>query len=357
MNIKQILILLACVLIAIITKGQDSSNLTVGGYIDAYYSYDFNKPQNNERPYFVSMNKHDQFSVNLAYIDIKYNGANVRGKLTPGFGTYINSNYFAEPGTLKNIVEGYAGIKLSKKRNIWLDAGVFSTPFTTEGYLSKDQLVYTRSFAPEFVPYYLTGMKLSYPVNDKLNLYFYLVNGWQQIVDLNNSKSISTQVEYKPNKNWLFNWNTYVGNEKLPWSQRSNMLFFTDFFIIHTVDDVFTATANAYIGLMGNDTIFIPYNAWWQANIATKVQLNDKKSISWRLEHFNDPNNVMATPITQIKGFSSYSTTLCYNYKIYDNVLLRLEGRYFWSDQDVYMRNNIPVKTTNVLTTNLTIWF
>ncbi|MDL5044680.1 outer membrane beta-barrel protein [Oscillatoria amoena NRMC-F 0135] len=182
------------------TDVQKEGKVTVGGYVDAYYGFDFNEPKSGDRSYFVSMARHNEFTINLAYADIKYSSQNIRARFVPGFGTYINANYAAEPGVLKNIVEGYTGIRLSQKREVWLDAGVFGSPYTNESAISKDHLMYTRSFAPEYVPYYLSGLKLSYTLNSKVNLYLYLLNGWQQIQDLNSDKSIGTQVEYRPAK-------------------------------------------------------------------------------------------------------------------------------------------------------------
>eukprot|EP01035_Chromulina_nebulosa_P056617 gene56617-77590_t len=37
-------------------------------------------------------------------------------------GTYANANLGAETGVLKNILEANIGIKISKNKNLWLDA-------------------------------------------------------------------------------------------------------------------------------------------------------------------------------------------------------------------------------------------
>ncbi len=43
-----------------------TAKLTVNGYVEAYYSYDFNQPTTNERPSFLySHNRHNEFNVNL----------------------------------------------------------------------------------------------------------------------------------------------------------------------------------------------------------------------------------------------------------------------------------------------------
>lgn len=328
--------------------------VTVEGYIDAYYSYDFNKPAGNDRPYFVSMARHNELTINLAYIDIKYSSSRLRARFVPGFGTYINANYAGENGTLKNIVEASTGVKLSRNKNIWLDAGVFGSPYTNESAISKDHLAYTRSFAPEYVPYYLSGLKLTLPLNSKLSAYIYLLNGWQQIGDVNSGKSVGTQLEYRPNGYWLLNWNTYVGDESSASAPQNGVRIFNDVYFIYSKGK-WSVTGCVYYGVQkrenqGNAT-------WWQANIIGRYSVSEKASVTLRIEHFNDPNSVQITPITSVTGFSSYSSSAGVNFKIAENVLLRGEYRTFWSDKAVYSRNDQDVKNSNMLTGNITVWF
>lgn len=326
----------------------------VEGYLDAYYAYDFNKPTSGDRPYFVSMSRHNEFTINLAYVSVKYSSSRLRGHFVPGFGTYINANYANESLSLKNIVEASAGIKLLRDKNIWLDAGVFGSPYTNESAISKDHLAYTRSFAPEYVPYYLSGVKLSIPLSSKFNAYFYFLNGWQQIQDVNNNKSIGTQLEYRPTDFLLINWNTYIGNEHSTQQSEFGTRYFTDLFFIYSKNK-WSATGCYYIGVQQRvnqgDAI------WWQANLIGRYSLTNKLSITGRIEYFDDPEEVHIAPTTGISGFNSYSSSLGINYKVSENVLFRAEGRTFISDKEVYERSGEPVKNSNLITTNVTLWF
>jgi hypothetical protein len=160
----------------------------VDGYVDAYYGYDFSNPSSRDKAYFVSSARHNELTINLAYIDVRIASPRFRARFVPGFGTFMNANYAAEPGVLKNIVEANAGVKLFKDRDIWFDFGVFTSPYTNESPISKDHLMYTRSLAPEYVPYYISGGKLTLPLSKKVNLYLYILNGWQLIQDNNSQK-------------------------------------------------------------------------------------------------------------------------------------------------------------------------
>src|SRR6476620_9199769 len=144
---------------------QDSSktSLVLSGYTEAYYAYDFNKPVDNNRPYFLySHNRHNEFNVNLAFLKASYNADRVRGSVAVGVGTYMNANYAAESGVLKNIFEANTGVKLSRNRNLWLDLGILPSHIGFESAISKDCWTLTRSIVAENTPYFESGARLTY---------------------------------------------------------------------------------------------------------------------------------------------------------------------------------------------------
>lgn len=338
----------------------NDSKISVHGYLDTYYGYDFSKPENFDRSYSVSSSRHNEFNINLAYLDVKYVSKKVRGRIAPSFGTYMNSNYASEKGTFKNLLEANAGICLSLKKNIWMDAGILSSPFTNETAISKDQLMYTRSFAAEYSPYYLSGVKLSYPINKKITTYFYIINGWQQINDLNKSKSLATQIEYHPNDNFLINWDTYIGDEKSIDNKNFKTRFFTDLYFVYDKGGRCSFTSCSYIGFQKlKDSLDVPSNVfWWQSNFSGLIKLKNNVSLAGRIEYFSDPNAIQIHPITSAIGFSSYSGGLCLNVKISKNAMFRVEDRIYYSDQKVYFdRNNKESNTSNLLIGSLAVWF
>ncbi|MCU0354881.1 MAG: porin [Cytophagales bacterium] len=336
--------------------------ITVGGYIDLYYGYDFNRPPSGDRPYFVSMGRHNEATVNLAFVDVKYTASRVRARFVPGFGTYMNANYAAEPGTLRNIVEGNVGVRLFRNKNIWLDAGVLGSPYTNESAISKDHLMYTRSFAPEYVPYYLSGVKLTLPLGEKVTAYLYGLNGWQVIQDNNAGKALGTQLEYRPGTKWLLNWNTYVGDERSEAAPQNRMRYFSDVYFIYNPDGRFSATGCVYGGVQNREANGSSTSAtWWQANLTGRYRFTDQISLSGRIEWFDDPDNVQITPVTASDvrplGFRSGSAGLCLNVKVTDNAMFRFEGRQFFSNTDVFQREGTAVRNSSLLISNLTVWF
>jgi hypothetical protein len=333
--------------------------LTIGGMVDTYYGFDFNEPAASLRPYCVSSARHNEININLAYIDLKYRNEYVRAHLVPGFGTYVNDNYATEKGSLKNLIEANAGVRISKKRDIWIDAGILGSPYTNESAISKDHLMYTRSFAPEFVPYYLAGVKLSVPFNEKWSASFYVLNGWQQIQDNNNPLAFGTQVEYRPTKFMLLNWDTYAGDEYSATIPENRTRYFTDLYMIWKKEK-WSATSCVYAGMQNKkDSLGQKSRLFWgQANFIADYKLTKRASLAARIEYFTDPGSVQIVPLTPVKGFQSFSGGVCFNLKISENAMFRIEDRLFFSPDEVYLgRSDQPSTISNLLITNLTVWF
>ncbi|MCU0443869.1 MAG: porin [Microscillaceae bacterium] len=333
----------------------------VDGYVDAYYGYDFSNPTSRDKAYFVSSARHNELTINLAYIDVRIAGPRFRARFVPGFGTYMNANYANEPGVLKNIVEGNAGVKLFKDREIWLDVGVLGSPFTNESAISKDHLMYTRSFAPEYVPYYLSGAKLTLPLSKKVNFYFYLLNGWQVIQDNNSQKSLATQVEYRPTNDLLINWNVYVGDERSAARPEFRTRYFSDLYFIYNPQGKFSGTACVYLGNQIAENQLdrsTSNNYWWTANLIGKYKLTNNLALSGRLEYFSDPNNVQITPINPVGAFEAGSASLGLNYQIDNNVFLRWENRTFFSPKNIFQNtDNQAISSNNWMIGSITVAF
>jgi Putative beta-barrel porin-2, OmpL-like. bbp2 len=339
--------------------GEKINRLSIGAYIDAYYGYS-TVSQNKQVPYFVSMNRHNEFNINLAFVDVRYISKHVRARIVPGFGTYMNANYAAEPGSLSNLVEANAGIKLSKKKEIWLDAGVLGSPYTNESAISKDHLMYTRSFAPEYVPYYLSGVKLTLPMGSKTHLYLYLINGWQQIQDNNSGKALGTQLEIKLNESHLLNWNTFVGDERSATAPNYRTRYFTDVYWIYNSGKKWSATSSFYIGNQRINNTGRPKtnNWWWQCNAIAQYRLSNLLALAARVEYFNDPNAVQITPPANADGFKSASAGLCLNLHVNKNAMLRFEARHFAGNKNLFSTPTHPLAShMQWLIANVTAWF
>lgn len=314
--------------------GEKVENLRIGAYLDLYYGRFNPTGSETEVPYMVNMNQSGQVAVNLACIDLRYTKGRIRSRLIPGFGTYMNANYTGEPGGLAYLVEANAGYCLNVKRQIWLDAGILSSPYSNESCISKDHLMYSRSLAPEFVPYYLSGLKFSIPLRSNLKFMLYFLNGWQQIRDRNRSPALGTQLEWQVGKRSLINWNTYIGNEQNPEAgfkgTLQKMRWFSDIYWVYNPDGNISATACAYLGVQEYASGFLRrHAAWWQVNAQVRMKFSEMHSLSGRLEYFSDPNKAIMTDLKPGQTSVLGSAGLCWNMKVSDEALVRMEYRQF----------------------------
>src|SRR6478609_1900502 len=81
-------------------------------YMDLYYSVNLDDGKNESRPYAVSNNDMNIFTINLAYLQINYESDRIRSRITPALGTYMNANYTQAPGGFKYLLEANAGYRL-----------------------------------------------------------------------------------------------------------------------------------------------------------------------------------------------------------------------------------------------------
>jgi len=344
------------------TDIESNGKFKINGFVDTYYAWNDNEPNEKDIPYLNSSQRHNEFSINLSYIDLNYSSSKIRARFVPAFGSFMNANYATETGTLKDLLEARVGIKLSNKKEIWLDAGVLGSPFTNENAVSKDQLMYTRSLAAEYVPYYLSGVRLSIPISAKTNFYAYVINGWQQIVDLNHDKSVAIQFENRPNNNWLLNWNVYAGNHQTIYYPNHRMRYFSDFYAIYApTKSKLNMSACLYAGIQEiKDTVTgVLKNVFWsQANITARYFVSKNWSVSGRVEAFMDNSEAEVISITSEKGFNTFCHTLGINYHVNKNAMFRLEQRSIYADKYIFeTKNNQIANTSNYVVGSLAVWF
>ena len=334
------------------------SNLSFSGYVEVYYSYDFNKPADHNRPsFFYSHNRHNEFNLNLGFVKAAYSTDKVRANLSLGVGTYMNSNYAAEPGVLKNIYEANAGVKISKAKNLWIDGGIFASHIGFESAVSKDCWTLTRSILADNTPYYESGAKISYTSNNsKWFLSGLVLNGWQHIQRpaANNTISFGTQLTYTPNSKITLNYSMFIGNDK-PDSVKQ-MRYFNNFYSIFNINDKVHITAGFDYGIEKKIPGSINYNNWYSPVLILKLVFNDKWSAAGRAEYYVDKNGVIISTGTP-NGFQTSGFSVNLDHQVRNNVVWRIEARTLNSKDKIFSKNADVLNTNTFVTTSLAISF
>ncbi|HEX6431307.1 MAG TPA: porin [Niastella sp.] len=361
----KIILLTATVFYAATGLAQDTTvhtgnkeQFAISGYAEAYYSYDFNKPTDNNRPGFIySHNRSNEFNLNLAYVKGSYSAERIRANIALAAGTYMNANYAAEPGVLKNIYEANVGYKLSRNKNLWLDMGIMPSHIGFESAISKDCRTVTRSLSAENSPYYESGAKLTYTTDNGKWLFSGMaLNGWQRIqrVAGNSLMSWGTQVQFKPTEKVVLNYSTFLGTDK-PDSARL-WRYFHNLYSIIQVNDKVEATLGFDIGQEQVTKGKSKMNTWYAPVAILRYMPVAQWAIAVRGEYYSDEDGVIIATGTP-NGFKTSGLSANVDYLPVKNIALRLEGRLLNSKDDIFTKKESTTNTNTAVTFSAAVSF
>ncbi|TDS13147.1 porin [Sphingobacterium paludis] len=303
--------------------------LTISGYAEAYYVYDFNKPLNNSRPNFVySHNRDREVSINLALIKAAYNTDNVRANVALATGSYMHTNYAAEAAVLKNVYEANIGFKITKQHNLWIDAGIFSSHLGFESAIGKDNWTLTRSLAADNSPYYEAGAIVSYTSpSGKWFLRALLLNGWQRIqrVDGNTTPAFGHQIVYKPHDRLTINSGSFIGNDKA--DSVRQMRYFHNLYAVYQISSTLGITAGFDIGIEQKMKGSRDYHIWYTPVMLAKYAVSARFGLTARGEYYRDRQGVIISAADVPGGFNTFGYSLNADYAIFSNLIWRTEYR------------------------------
>lgn len=355
-----ILVFLNCGL-TVFVFAQDStvlkeSPLSLSAYAEAYYSYDFNKPSGNNRPGFVySHNRHNEFTINLAFIKAAWQQERLRANLALAAGTYMNANYAAEPGVLKNIYEANIGYRLSDKHDWWIDVGIMPSHIGFESAVAADCWTLTRSMLADNSPYYEAGAKLAFnSANEEWNVALLALNGWQRIqrVEGNSLVSWGGQFQWKPRRSVLINYSNFIGTDQ-PDSTRK-LRHFHNFYAIFPVAEKWQITAGVDMGWEQKEKGADAWNDWQTAALLLKYSPTEKWSLTARTEFYVDENGVII-PTGTANGFKTWGWSLNVDHQLAGNCWWRAELRALRSRDDIFQKDDKFSATNIAIATSISI--
>jgi hypothetical protein len=344
--------------ISAVAQEKQATTWVVSGYLETYYSYDVNRPVNNTKPAFLyNHHRNNEVNINLGMVKIGFSNEHLRSNIALGAGTYMNANYTAEPGLLKNIYEANVGVKLSGKANLWLDAGILPSHIGWESAIGKDCPTLTRSIAAENSPYFETGIKLGYSSpNEKWQFSAFLLNGWQRIqrVDGNTTPAFGTQLTYKPTAKITLNSSSFIGNDK-PDSIKQ-LRYFHDLYGNFQLSDRWTLLAGFDIGFEQQAKGSSQMNTWYTPVLIAKYAPDKRLSLSARGEYFSDKHGVIIATGTP-GGMQTWGISANVDYRISEHAMWRIEARHLNNTDAIFQKHSDTGTSNLTFTTAFAIGF
>nr|MBI1229828.1 outer membrane beta-barrel protein [Cytophagales bacterium] len=300
----------------------------VSGYLEAYYAYDFSRPSNHERPSLLyNFKRHNEFSLNLALVQLSYKTSKTRTKMSVMSGTYAQYNLANEPVWGQAIYEASVGVRLLE--DLWLDVGVMPSHIGFESAIGADCWHLSRSLLAENSPYFLTGARLTYPLTEKIEAVLWLTNGWQNIQRQRGKQGLGTGlgVVYRPSEKLLFNYANYLGNEG---THPIRMYRFFNNFFIQKYSNLLNVTLGADYGIE-HRFFRNGFNHWYGITLSLQKEITDQLTVAGRGEYYSDSNAVILESGMRVSGFS-----VNLDYQLTESLVARIEGRQFISPEPIF---------------------
>jgi hypothetical protein len=189
----------------------EPGKFTLGGYLETFWSYNFNHPSNRITNFRGFDNRESTFAISNAVVSGAWEKAAVSGKITAQAGITPNTYYLAEPAaagtsstgtadattTWKYLQEAWIGYRAPIGRGVLFQTGIFLSPIGVENMPVKDNWNWSRSNLFFGLPFYHAGIKATYELSKSWTAELMVCNGWNDIVDNNRQKSLELSATYK----------------------------------------------------------------------------------------------------------------------------------------------------------------
>jgi hypothetical protein len=300
-------------------------SIDVTGFVDGFYSYNFNDPADRKNTLHVFDVDHNSFE--LALVEVAFEkkpaaGSPVGFRLDLDFGPAadISNSFDPQPTEIsKHIQQGYVSWLASPK--LQFDFGKFVTPVGAEVVEAKDNWNYTRSIQFGYaIPIYHSGLRATLTPSDKFTLAAYLVNGWNNVLDQNDDKTFGAQVVLKPSSKFTWYNNAFVGKEAKEGGDTRTLY---DTVLSLTASDKFSLMSEFDYGKEGDAT-------WTAVSGYAKWQAGPNVAFSPRVEYFDDSDG------WALIGTKVMSYTLTTELKLGGGVLAKIDLRGDHADEPLF---------------------
>jgi len=358
--------------------------------LDGYYSYNFNAPigrVNLLRAYDVLSNNFNLSQASVIFDNLPDVAAGRRfgGRLDLQFGQATdtlqgNPTNEPRPDIYRNIFQAYGTYVVPVGRGLNVDFGKWASSLGIEGNYTKDQINYSRSYWFDFLPFYHMGFRVSYPVNDKLALNYWLINGTNQVEATNGFKDELFGFTATPLKKITWTTSYYLGQEhpdriSVPPTSPIPVQPGLSFAPIIPAPDGRLHIFDSYVSWQATPKLtaalegdYVIERLWRNAAPGEssapshadggaaylKYQLTSKLALAGRAEYLSDRGGLFSGLNQALK-----ETTATFDYNVANGFLMRYEWRRDFSNQPSFLTDaqGVLSKQQNTATLGLVLWW
>lgn len=190
-----------------VSSVEKPSDWHYGAYVDLSYIVNFNFPENHLWRSRATASRHNELAPNMGYVYVRKDaGETSRWGMEFGVQGGYDSKDFAylqgEPkvdgaDTWRHLHRANVSYLAPVGNGLTVTAGLFNSLIGYESLYAKDNNNYTRSWIADYTPYMMFGVNAKYPVNDRLTIAAFIINGYFHLSHPNDQPSYGGQWAYK----------------------------------------------------------------------------------------------------------------------------------------------------------------
>jgi hypothetical protein len=321
-----------------VAKLEEMLGFKFGGMLYGSYQYNFNEPETDRNTLRSFDQEDNNFTLDVFQLAIEKegpDGLSATAKLNFGKTSVPLASDWNGDGVLDNseetndfeVQDAFLNYAPEWAGGISVKAGKFATVIGAELIEAPLNPNFTRSFAFGFaIPFTHTGVLFSAPLGEMASTSLGVVNGWDNVVDSNDSKTFIGQLALTPTDLLAVYLNGSYGNESVDDEGDARGLFDL---VVALNPDPFMANLNFDYGTEGDGT-------WLAFAGIVGVDLRSAAEIPWGLylrgEIFDDQDGFRTGTEQQL-----YEVTATAKYFLTDNLTFWLELRHDGSDEDSFV--------------------
>jgi hypothetical protein len=320
-------------------------NIRLSGFVDVSYLYNTQRPENRTnslRTFDTEANGFQPHALELVLEKPVSQDAPLgfRSDLLIGEDAeVIGAAGLGSTTDEMDLEQAYVEALLPLGKGLSVKLGKFVTSHGAEVIESKDNWNFSRSILFGFaIPFTHTGLRLSYPLADWLTILFGVNQGWDVVDDNNTAKSIEWQTAFTPNERWFLSVTGMHGPEQANDNRDDR----------HLIDVV--------LGYQPTDRLSLRLNwdyaheedavsegpdenaSWYGLAAYARYRFTDWYSVALRGEYFIDADGIR-TGVRAGRGVGDlrwWEWTLTHEFKLYKELIARLEYRHDWASEAVF---------------------
>lgn len=369
-----VVVSILCLSFSGISRAEDAPDILkdvkVNGFVSTSYNHNLNDPDTrkiNYRPFNENANS---FNFDVAELVFQKEAAE-SGDI--GFRTDIMYGYTIPkairstwPGVTQSadddfdVQQAYVRYVAPIGNGLTLDIGKFITEMGGEVIEGYDAWNYNYSRSLLFyysIPFTHTGLRGTYKVNDMATVVGEILNGWDNVVDNNKSKTYCAHLMLTPVANTMINLKYMAGPEQN--NNDSNIRSLYDLNLTTTLMERFTLAFDyVYAGEQKDPNNVVTANGdskWSGLAGVIRYAASDRYAINIRGETFKDDDGARTGTKQDM-----WEVTVTPEFTIKKNMVIRPEYRHDVSDKEVFDKGKTTdpkVKTQDTVAINVFFYF